>query len=337
MPKPAVLHIGEPIKYNHEFYENEFLSRFNVVQDEEPDRASFMEALKSKKYGDFSAIYRPHFQTGGEIGQWDDELIPIFPASVRIFASAGARFNWANVDALAGLATRKIWYSNGAGASDEAVSDTALYPTQRYSLQHIRLSLRSREIPGGHILGIIGLGNISKKLAYKAKTALGMDIHYYDAVRASEEEEKTLGATFHASLDDLLKIADCISLHRPLNKHTQNLIDAKAIALMKPGSRIVNTARGLVVNENALVAALVCGHISAVALDVHYHEPQVSKKLAAMEQCTLTTHIAGGALDTRINFEVAAMKNIIAVLGPDDECIGTPLTPVNAKAYNAAA
>jgi lactate dehydrogenase-like 2-hydroxyacid dehydrogenase len=304
------------------------------------------------RYGDFSAIYRPHFQTGGEMGQWDDELIPLLPSSLRIFASAGAGYNWADVDALA---ARKIWYSNGAGASDEAVSDSALYMVLSVFRNFTRSQLAARtadpEIftathrliatisrnPRGHVLGIIGLGNISKKLAYKARTALGMEIHYYDVVRASEEEEKALGATFHGKLDDILKIADCISLHCPLNKHTQDLIDARALALMKPGSRIVNTARGEVVNEDALVAALESGHISAVGLDVHYHEPQVSKKLAAMEQATLTTHIAGGALDTRINFELGAMKNIIAVLGPDGECVGTPLTPVNAKAYNAAA
>ena len=78
---------------------------------------------------------------------------------------------------------------------------------------------------------------------------------------------------------------------------------------MKKGSRIINTARGQVLNEDALVSALQSGHISAAGLDVHYHEPQVSKELAAMPQVTLTTHIAGGALNTRINFELGATKN----------------------------
>jgi lactate dehydrogenase-like 2-hydroxyacid dehydrogenase len=99
---------------------------------------------------------------------------------------------------------------------------------------------------------------------------------------------------------------------------------------MKPGSRIVNTARGPVLNEDALVHALETGHLSAAALDVHYHEPQVSKKLASMENVTLTTHIGGGALDTRINFELNAMRNIIAVVGPNG---GEPLTPVNRRAF----
>ena len=105
---------------------------------------------------------------------------------------------------------------------------------------------------------------------------------------------------------------------------------------MKPGSRVLNTARGQVVNEDALVAALKSGHISAAGLDVHYHEPQVAPELAKMANVTLTTHIGGGALDARINFELNAMKNALAVVRPDRESIGEPLTPVNAKAFNSA-
>ncbi|TDZ48334.1 hypothetical protein CTRI78_v008296 [Colletotrichum trifolii] len=91
--KHIVLRLGEDIKYNNDYYESIFTDRFTVVVNEEPDRASFIAALKSKKYGDFSAIFRPHFQSGGEMGQWDDELIPLLPPSIRILASAGAGFN----------------------------------------------------------------------------------------------------------------------------------------------------------------------------------------------------------------------------------------------------
>jgi lactate dehydrogenase-like 2-hydroxyacid dehydrogenase len=82
---------------------------------------------------------------------------------------------------------------------------------------------------------------------------------------------------------------------------------------------------------------LKSGHISAAALDVHYHEPQVSPVLAKMENVTLTTHIGGGALETRINFELNAMKNIIAVVGEDGNLKGEPFTPVNKGAFEAAA
>ncbi|KAJ5630625.1 uncharacterized protein N7484_010725 [Penicillium longicatenatum] len=350
--KPTVLHIGDDIKYNHDFFKNEFTSRFNVIQATETDRDSFIQSLKYKKYGDFSAIFRPHFQTGGFMGQWDAELISLLPPSVRIFASAGAGFNWADVDVLG---QQKIWYANGAGASDEAVSDTALYMILSVFRNFTRSQLAARTAdpdkftethkliatishnPRGHVLGVVGFGNISKKLAFKARVALGMKIHYFDIVRADLQEEEELEATYHESMDDLMRVADCVTLHTPLNKHTQDLIDAKALALMKPGSRLVNTARGQIVNEDALIQALERGHLSAAALDVHYHEPQVSPRLASMPNVTLTTHIGGGALDTRINFELNAMKNILEVVGPNGEFLGDPITPVNRAAFEAAA
>ena len=285
------------------------------------------------------------------MGQWDTELISLLPPSVRIFASAGAGFNWADVDILG---QRKIWYSNGAGASDEAVSDTALYMILSVFRNFTRSQLAARtadpevftathkliatisQNPRDHILGIVGFGNISKKLAFKAHMALGMKIHYFDIVRADSKEEAELDATYHESLESLLKVADCVTLHTPLNKHTQDLIDAKALSIMKPGSRLVNTARGEVVKEDDLIQALESGHISAAALDVHYNEPQVSPKLASMENVTLTTHIGGGALNTRINFELNAMKNIIQVVGSNGEFVGEPITPVNRRAFEAS-
>ncbi|EAA59588.1 hypothetical protein AN7934.2 [Aspergillus nidulans FGSC A4] len=86
-----------------------------------------------------------------------------------------------------------------------------------------------------------------------------------------------------------------------------------------------------VVDEEALIEALETGSPSAAGLDVHYHEPQVSPRLAAMDAVTLITHIAGGALNTRINFELNSMENILATVGAQGELIGQPFTPVNSK------
>lgn len=284
------------------------------------------------------------------MGQWDDELISLLPKSVRIFASAGAGFNWADTDALG---RRKIWYANGAGASDDAVSDTALWMIlsvfRNFTRQIRATSTADPEVftathklignishnPGGHVLGIVGLGNISKKLVLKAQ-AIGMKVHYYDVVRQSSSEESRLQVTYHETLKDLLSAADCVSLHTPLNAHTKHLIDVDTLAQMKDGARLINTSRGEVVEETALISALKSGKLSAVGLDVHYHEPQVSPILAKMENVTLTTHNGGGAIETRINFELNAMKNILAVIGKSGEHLGEPLTPVNRKAFEAA-
>lgn len=284
------------------------------------------------------------------MGQWDDELIALLPQTVRIFASAGAGFNWADTEALG---KRGIWYANSAGAPDDAVSDTALFMILSVfrNFTHQQLAARTADPtiftettklignishnPGGHILGIVGLGSISKKLVFKAQ-AIGMDVHYYDVVRQTEDEERRLKVTFHESLESLLRVSDCISLHTPLNAHTKHLINAETISQMKDGARLINTARGEVVEEEPLIAALRSGKLSAAGLDVHYHEPQVSKELAEMKNVTLTTHNGGGAVETRINFELGSMKNILAVVGQDGSYQGEPLTPVNKKWFKAA-
>lgn len=99
--RPIVLHIGDPIKYNPGTYA-EFGTFFDVVRPsaEERERAEFMRALKERRWGDFSAIFRPFWGTGGEMGRWDAELIGLLPDSVRIFASAGAGFDWADTQLL---------------------------------------------------------------------------------------------------------------------------------------------------------------------------------------------------------------------------------------------
>ncbi|KAJ5637339.1 hypothetical protein N7490_007218 [Penicillium lividum] len=188
-----------------------------------------------------------------------------------------------------------------------------------------------------HVLGIVGFGSISKKLAFEACMTLGMKIHYFHIVRATQEEEKELEATSYNSFDDLPNVADCVMLLTLLNKHTQDLIDDKAVSLMKPGIRLVNTARGEIISEDALIQALESGHLSAAALDVHYYEPQVSPQLAGMDNITLNTHIGDAELDTRINFELNGMKYIPQVVGPKGEFVGGPITPVNRTAFEAAA
>lgn len=100
--KPIVLHIGDPIKFNPELYKT-FSEKFTVIRPdfEERQRPAFLQALKDKKWGDFSAVYRPFWNTGGEMGRWDAEMIPLLPESLKVFASAGAGYDWADADLLA--------------------------------------------------------------------------------------------------------------------------------------------------------------------------------------------------------------------------------------------
>jgi lactate dehydrogenase-like 2-hydroxyacid dehydrogenase len=177
--------------------------------------------------------------------------------------------------------------------------------------------------PRGHTLGIIGLGNIGYTIAKKAYAAFGMKIAYYDLYPKSPEQESAIGATLYKSLDNLLEVSDCIVLATP-GQGDRKLIDAACLMKFKPGSRLVNIARGSLVDADAVADAIESGHLFAAGLDVHEDEPNVNPRLLKLQNVTLTCHNAGGAVETNIGFEALAMQNIEKVLTGQE-----PLTPVN--------
>ncbi|KAK4569458.1 hypothetical protein LTR86_003221 [Recurvomyces mirabilis] len=336
--RPRILHIGGLIKHNPELYD-QIAEEFDIIRPElaELERNAFIQSLKDRRWGDFDAIMRPFWNTGGEMGQWDRELIPLLPSSVKVFASAGAGYNWADVDVLAEYG---IVYCNGAAASSEAVADMAIYHIISVFRNMVWTQLAARSgdpeqfwdahkyatmtavNPRGRILGVIGLGNIGYTIAQKAYACFGMHIHYHDLYRKNAEQEGAIKATFHESLDEMLAVADCVVLATPFGGKV--LVDAALLNKFKKGSRLVNIARGGLVDEEALVDALESGHIFAAGLDVHANEPHIHPKLAANRHVNVTCHNAGGAIDTNIGFERLAMENVQAVLRGQD-----PLTPVN--------
>ena len=144
----------------------------------------------------------------------------------------------------------------------------------------------------GRRLGIVGLGNIGKKVVRRA-AAFDMKIQYYDIRRLSEAEEDALGVRF-VLFDELLRTSDVVSLHVPLDDSTRNLIGARELGLMKPEAIIVNTCRGPVIDENALHDALKSGRIAGAGLDVMVEEPpKPNHPLFALPNVTLTPHSAG--------------------------------------------
>lgn len=177
--------------------------------------------------------------------------------------------------------------------------------------------------PRGHIIGIIGMGNIGYTIAMKAYKAFEVKIVYNDLYQKSPEQEALIEATFYRNLDEMLAISDCVVIATP-GASGKKLIDAVRLKQMKAGSRLVNIARGSLVDEEALADAIESGHLVAAGLDVHENEPRVSPRLANLRSVTLTCHNAGGAIETNVGFEALAMKNIQAVLTGQE-----PLTPVN--------
>lgn len=169
----------------------------------------------------------------------------------------------------------------------------------------------------GKKIGILGLGRIGLSVAKKAK-AFGMKVFYWDL----KEKKEARGFKF-LKLDELLREADIISIHLPLNKDTYHLIDKQKISLMKESSYLINTSRGEVIDEKALIEALKNNKIRGAALDVFENEPKINEELFKLENTVLTPHIGSATIETRKKMADLAILNVIRVLDGKK-----PLTPV---------
>ncbi|MCH7641336.1 D-glycerate dehydrogenase [Patescibacteria group bacterium] len=163
----------------------------------------------------------------------------------------------------------------------------------------------------GRTLGILGLGRIGSKVALRAK-GWGMTVLYNKRSR-DEKAEKELGVHF-AEFDDLLSKSDFVTLHVPLTEETRHMINKDTLSKMKRGSFLVNTARGPVVDEHALVDALRSGRLSGAALDVYDNEPNINPELIGMENVILTPHIASATWEARNKMGAQAVSSILDVL-----------------------
>jgi phosphoglycerate dehydrogenase-like enzyme len=149
----------------------------------------------------------------------------------------------------------------------------------------------------GKTVGLVGLGNIGQQVVRRLN-AFDAEVVYYDVFRLSPEEEARLGVRY-VPLETLLETADVVSLHVPLNHDTRGMIDAKALARMKPKAILINTCRGEVVDEPALIAALQQGRILAAGLDTQAQEPaDPNNPLLTLPNVTLTPHSAGPTVDS---------------------------------------
>ena len=169
--------------------------------------------------------------------------------------------------------------------------------------------------PGGSnkpkVLGIIGFGRIGQAVTKRSR-GFKMKVIAYDPVK-KEEIEKTKGVEYR-KLDDLLRESDFVTLHCALTKETYHLIGKRELDLMKHTAILINTSRGPVVDEKALVSALQNGKIAGVGLDVYEEEPKLSPGLSKLENAVLLPHIGSATADTRGQMAVLAAKNAVAIL-----------------------
>ena len=175
----------------------------------------------------------------------------------------------------------------------------------------------------GRQLGIVGMGAIGEALAQRAK-AFGMTVAYHNRRAVDAETQARLGAR-PVGLHELLETSDVVSLNCPYSEATHHLIDAAALGRMQPSAFLVNTARGPIVDEAALEAALRSGQIAGAGLDVFEHEPQVHPGLLTLDNVVLVPHLGSATIETRSAMATLAARNVVEVLAGR-----APISPVTA-------
>lgn len=252
----------------------------------------------------------------------------------RLRIVANAVVGYEHVD-LRACAARGIVVTNTPDVLTEATADLAwalILATVR-RLPQAERSLRAGEFHGwgfwdylggdlaGATLGIFGMGRIGRAVARRAG-GFGMRVVYHSRTRLPADDEARLGAE-SVSFHELLARSDVLTLHAPLTAETRHAIGREALGRMRPGAYLVNTARGALVDEAALVEALRDGRLAGAGLDVYEREPEIAPGLLDLPNVVVLPHVGSATKDTRTRMAMLAARNVHAVLGGR-----APLTPV---------
>lgn len=262
----------------------------------------------------------------------DGQLLDAAGPQLKVVANVAVGYD--NVDVLA-CAERGVVATNTPGVLTDATADIAL---SLILMATRRLGEGERIIRSGQpwkwgmhfllgtglqgkTLGIIGMGGIGRATARRAR-AFGMDIAYQSRSELAPQDAAELNAR-RMNLDELLATADVVSLHCPYSPETHHLIGRAQFTAMKDSAYLVNTARGAIVDEEALVDALRNGHIAGAGLDVFEREPSVHPGLLELENVVLVPHLGSATVETRTAMATLAADNALAVLRGDE-----PPTPI---------
>ncbi|KAI1490736.1 D-isomer specific 2-hydroxyacid dehydrogenase [Biscogniauxia mediterranea] len=317
--KPKILLIGE---VEHAHREWEALSNIaDIVETSASNREEFIRDCRKGNLDGVVAAYRT-LASVSITGNFDQELIDTLPKSWIFLCHGGAGYDQINIEACTARQP-PLYVSNTPNVTDDATADTAIFlliGTLRNFYPAIT-SLRRGEWRGnplpnlGHdpqkkVLGILGMGSIGINIAKKAR-ALGMTIIYHSRRKLAEDK---VDCAEYVSFEDLLRRSDVLSLNLPLNPKTHHIIATREFKLMKPSAVVINTARGPVIDEAALVQALNQGLIAGAGLDVYENEPKIHNGLLESNKVILLPHMGTWTVETQYEMEICTISNISSAL-----------------------
>ncbi|MHA6333445.1 2-hydroxyacid dehydrogenase [Qipengyuania sp. CAU 1752] len=239
----------------------------------------------------------------------DGDLIAHAGERLKLIANFGAGTD--HID-LAAAAKRRIMVTNTPGVFTDDTADIAILgiigvPRRiREGVELVRSNKWTGWAPsrllgrrlGGKTLGIVGMGRIGQAVAHRAR-AFGLDIAYHNRKPLPQSIERMLGARFVENLDSLIEQADILTLHCPATEDTIGMLDNRRIRMMKPGASLINTARGELVDQEALISALESGHLAGAGLDVYPDEPNVDPRLIRHPNVMTLPHIGSATVEGR--------------------------------------
>lgn len=269
-------------------------------------------ALKAKEYDAVLCLLTDNISA---------EIFDAVP-SAKIFANYAVGYN--NID-VEEASKRGIVVTNTPGVLTETVAEhtTALILAVTQRIAEGDRFTRAGKYDGwapmlllgmnlkGKTLGVVGAGRIGSTTANIMKGGFGMNIIYFD-IKRNEEFEKATSGKFYENLEEVLRLSDIITLHVPLLDSTHHLINKERLEIMKPTAYLINTSRGPVIDENALVEALNKRNIAGAGLDVYENEPKLADGLIKLQNVVLTPHIASATEETRQKMSEMSAQNIIA-------------------------
>ncbi|HZA93704.1 MAG TPA: D-glycerate dehydrogenase [Gemmatimonadales bacterium] len=249
------------------------------------------------------------------------EVLSTEPRRARMLANFGVGFNHIDTEAAK---ERGLSVSNTPDVLTEATADIAITLLLMVSRRtgegerHVRSGAWTGWRPthmlgsqvSGKVLGLIGMGRIARAVARRAHHGFGMRVIFHDPYPPSPSEAASLGAEPRSTLDEVLEQAEFVSLHCPATPETRHLMNRERLARMRRSAYLINTARGDVVDEAALVDALADGTIAGAGLDVYEQEPRVSPALLKMENVVLLPHLGSATKETRVAMGMRALENL---------------------------